>query len=449
MFSVLGHLLNIQQKLLRRGAFAVASFVLLLTPLGLAAQNTTPVDSRFQPWVGCWNSVIPSGTSGGAGMPTRACVIPSAQVAGSVDIVMYANDSILSRNALPLPGTSRARMVDDCTGQESSEWITGGTRLVLRGELTCPGNVSRVETGLMTMTPDGNWLQLQNLKVGDRQISTALHFRYDANRGLPGEAPAGAAVSNLALRLAAGSPYSLNEAVEVASLVPPALTEVWLAEVGLPFKLTGKTIGQLADRGVPSSVIDMMVALANPRVFAVRASMPSDERPLGSDIAVRPTEQKGYTPRAYSVDRCGYSEASCYGPSGPGLWNLGWGFYPPWNPYNVWSSLPLYSYDIYGRPIRYGSVGPYYGTGGVYYGGGPIVVITRPAPSTPVESGRYVKGQGYTPDRRSGSGASETRPATSSGSSQSGSGSTSGSSGSSSTGTAERIAKPRNPPSSL
>lgn len=421
------------------------------------AARVTQLDTRFQPWVGCWRTALDYTRSIPERAPTNACIAPSREIPGSVDVIFFRNGEMISRNALPLPGESRVRTIDGCSGRETSRWIAGNTRLVTQAEFTCSGGVKRSETGLMSITADGNWLQVQQLVVGESEVATSAMYTFDSSEMLPAGVALGTVVSNSSLRLAAGSPASESQVVEIAGAVPSAVAEVWLAESGLSFKLNGKTLVAMADAGVPSRVIDMMVALSNPNTFSVRTGRASSgvASQSGSTIvSALPsyTEQVGRcassTGSMYCSDRNGYpcsaSRDFCNSQYA-GAWGLGWGwgYYDYLNGYNRWGGVPgYYGYDIYGRPIGYGT-----GWSNGWYGGSPVIVVVKPSSNSTSVEGRYVKGKGYT---RVG-GTSDNAPASprSSGSSAGtrteGSGSTSGSSSETSTTGKVRTAKPRPP----
>jgi hypothetical protein len=169
-------------------------------------------------------------------------------------------------------------------------------------------------------------------------------------------------------------------------------------------------------------VTDLMVALSNPKVFAIdrasrQAEMLTRAQAQGTNVAGRTLPVYAYSP-------------------------FGWG---PYGSYSSW---------YYGN--RYGyAYGPYgYGYGnGWYYGNQPIIIINRgdvgngntPGSGSVSTRPRMVNGSGYTEGRSS--------PSTSSGSSSGGSSSgstSSGSSGSSSSGSSSsggsgRTAVPRSP----
>jgi hypothetical protein len=195
------------------------------------------------------------------------------------------------------------------------------------------------------------------------------------------------------------------------------VVEAWLLERGQGFELDAKRLVALADAGVPGTVTDLMVALSNPKVFAINRSAREAE-------LMRQMGQTAVTGRTVPV--------YAYSPFG-------------WGPYGSY-------YSWYGNRYGYG-YGPGYGYGygnGWYYGNTPIIIVNRNDAGSGSNGGatvttrpRMVNGQGYTEGR------TVTSPSTNSGSSgSSGSSSSSGSSGGGSTGGStsgggERTAKPR------
>lgn len=430
----------------RSGAMSPSVFlvfaILLLTLSGVArarvlgAQASDAVDSRFQPWIGCWRtSGGTSQSSLGAG-PTMACVVPSRKVTGSVDVLLYSGDSLLSTNSLPRPGATAEMSVDDCRGQERADWTADNVRFILAAELICAGGMKRAETGLMTITPEGQWLQIQHLKVGSNEATTTARFIYDASDFKPEEISFGTKRSSAPLRLVAGAPANLEQVLDVASRVPSALAEVWLAELELSFKVDGRLLASLADRGMPLGVIDMIVATSNPRVFSARPATATVQRgEPSSAIGAVPTQT---TIVINSRSQCGMWGDFCYGPGGMGAWGFGW-------PYGYRSLDPWARY--YDPFLRFGY--PYsdpYG-GGVYMGGRPVIIVGQPAQSV-APPGRAIKGEGYT--RQGGAGSPDPRPnPTGSAPSKGASGGSGGGGGGAasekpSTGTG-RTAKPRPP----
>jgi hypothetical protein len=240
-------------------------------------------------------------------------------------------------------------------------------------------------------------------------------------------------------RFAAGTPVATDAVGEVAKAVQTPVAEAWLNELGQTFALNAKELVRLADAGMPSSVIDLMVALSYPKRFAVRRA----EYQATSGGGAITIETPSLTSDSWSQRResCGYSSYPGYygDPCYPGY--FGYGVYG-YDPYFNSAYARMYGYN-YG--YNYGGYsGGYYG--GYYWGTRPIVIVNTPTAGdyTPAPRGQAVKGQGYT---RTGSGgspsASTTGSSGSSGSSASGS-SSAGSSSSGSSGSG-RSAKSRPP----
>lgn len=437
------------------GGLLLAAVLLLgLSPISMAqAQQAQPVDARFQPWIGCWRTTN-NADMAQSGAPTQACVVPSTQVAGSVDVMLFARDSLLSRNTLPAAGTSTDKVVDDCRGTEKATWTSDHARLIMSADLTCSRNLKRVETGMMAITPEGEWLQLQHLNVGGNEATTTVRFRYNEGAALPPGVVFTGSRSNASLRLAVGAPVNGEQVLEVATQAPVGLTEVWLAELGMAFALDGKALTRLADRGMPPRVLDMMIAVSNPGAFSVRPNDALAQRGISANtiVDVPPTVS------ASRMSRCSLYDDFCYGPGGTGAWGMGWQYgYGAWDPFNPWFGMNSLRYgNRYGYPYGMG-LSPWGGGpwgGGIYYGGGPVIVVGPPGVAQP--QGRAIKGRGYTrTDGRTGGNTGESATPRSG---MSGSGASSGSSGSpsggstsggSSTGSSGsgsgRTAKPRPP----
>ncbi|WP_411281814.1 hypothetical protein [Gemmatimonas sp.] len=379
-----------------------------------AQSSTTPstataVDPRFQPWMGCWT---PSAQSTGAGIgetpkpPSMACVVPSTTINGSVDLVVFDSANVSTRAAVPLPGTRVAKSVDGCTGTETATWMPDERRLLMQADLACGRGARRLETGLMTMSASGEWMQVQHLDVGGNSATSVMTLRYVVDSlGEWARLGASALPSTPSLRLAVGAPLLNQDVLEVAKRAPAALTEAWLTETRQPFSVNGRDLVRLADGGMPSRVIDLMIAISNPETFAVRTPAADRNRPMAGDLIT------GGFASSRARGGCRRLDDFCYGPGGMGAWGLGWQY-------------GLSPFDAYSLRYGYGGLYSPYGFGnGFYPGNTPIIIVTRgqPDPSTPSNAGRAVRGSGYT--RASSGGSNSPTPTSIGGSSSSGSGS--------------------------
>ncbi len=428
----------------RVGAFraaGTAAIASLLSAGALSAQTVAgnAVDPRFQPWMGCWT---PSAQSTGAGEgqtpkpPSMACVVPSTTIAGSVDLVVFDSANVATRSAVPLPGTRLPKTVDGCAGTETATWMPDDRRLLMQAELACGRGARRLETGLMTMSSAGDWMQVQHLDVGGNSATSVMTLRYVVDSlGEWARLGASASPSTPSLRLAVGAPLLNSDVLAVAKRAPAALTEAWLTETRQQFSVNGKELVRLADGGMPSRVIDLMIAISNPETFAVRTPSADRNRPMAGDVIT------GGIASSRMRGGCRRMDDFCYGPGGMGAWGLGWQY-------------GLSPFDAYSLRYGYGGLFSPYGFGNGYYTGNtPIIIVNRgdTDPSVRSNQGRAVRGGGYT---RVNSGGSSSPAPTSvfGGSGSSGTGSSSGSGGSSGSatgggssggGNAGRTAKPR------
>ena len=360
-----------------------------------------PVDPRWLPFLGCWES---------SGSATQwVCVSPAAGGGGdasAVDLVTVADGEVVGRERIAATGERRPNTRDGCSGWESAEWSAHGQRVYLRTEYECAGGVRRGSTGLFAVFPGGEWLRVQGVTVSGQTGLRVLRYR-EASAGAPiptGIAPAPRAnawdVSDA--RLAAAAPVGIGDVIEASHHLDGAVVEAWLAERGEQFaSLDAKQLVTLADDKVPERVIDLMVALSYPRAF---------ERRVDREAAL---------PMSGGVGPIRMTDALCYGP---------------------YSVNYLWSYDC--SSFGYGLAGY---DGRWYPGSYPVVITLLSGGGATRAHGRVVNGRGYA----QGESAAGPQPATwapsppppSSGASAASSSRTSSTSSSGET----RTAKPRPP----
>lgn len=432
--------------MIRRGAVAAMALALATPALAstAAAQAATP-DARWQGWLGCWQPVTAtSADSYSAWMDQRArdagaptlCIVPS-NTASAVDFVTVAPDGkVTAREALDASGQTLARERDGCSGTESADWSPDARRIYVGSTYTCPNGLARKSSGMLTMSGNGELVDIQEMAVGGSKSVRVARYRTVA-------APAGFAIDSSVVPNAGSLPVSTARAALAGALtgadiadavhsVDTLVVEAWLVERGDRFQVSAGRLAALADAGVPGRITDLMVALAYPKVFALDQSLRvATTIPRGSTVyaTLPPPDPFGY--------RGGYGGFPLgYGPLG----------YSPflYSPY-AYDGYNRYSYGAYG----YGGYGGY---GGYVYQP-PVVIIRNPGGGSGHTHGRVVNGQGYTRGgSSSGSAGMASNPrsasgsgSTSSGSTSSGTASSGSSSGSStSSGSGEtRQAKPR------
>ncbi len=257
-------------------------------------------------------------------------------------------------------------------------------------------------------------------------------------------------------RLAASVPIAPKDVIEAIEKVSAETVQVWVVEHAEPFALDAGRLIEMADAGVPASVIDVVVAVTYPEKFVVNQGDPLGLPQAGAgqggsasayDAGLNPFEDPFYDPYArYGYPPYGYG--SSYG--------ISVGYYGRYGyPYGGFGGYGGFGYGYGGYP-GYGGFGfgygPYPGYGGWGYGiGAPIVVVDRRTGGTGGISGgvsssgstrgRVVRGGGYTSaDSGGGSTGRSARPRSGS-SASSGSASSRGSSGRSSAASAPRSSR--------
>ncbi len=410
---------------LAAGLALAAAFLGAAVPAG--AQQQAQTDPRWQAWLGCWQPVSgPARVAGDTTSVPLVCVVPSPGSAG-VDVVAVSGGRIASRDLVEATGAHRDVAREGCTGWESADFSSDGSRVFLAAEYTCPGDIKRATSEIMAITPEGEWLDVRGATVKGLPAGVRA-LRYQPAR--PGTAvPADLAwavqgqgtMASSTAREAAGAPLAAGDVVEAVHHLDPAVVEAWLVEDGQGFDLSGGQLVLLKKEGVPGRVTDVMVALSYPGVFAFNVSNHQatrrEPRPVGVD---------GYYghPPMYGL---GY--ASPWGCYSPYSWDCyspyGWGYYSP------------YYYSPFGYYSPYGTWAGY----GWYPAGG--VVVVPGGGGQVARHGRMVIGRGYTGGSATGtSGHPQSREAPRSSGSGGSPSSSSGDRGSSSSGSG-RTAHPK------
>lgn len=344
----------------RRLTGVLALGLLLAVPVALRAAPPQGSDGHWLPYLGCWHPVSDMGVA------NAICLSPTADGLG-VEIARVEENKVTSRNVLIADGLQHDMQDAGCKGWQRARWSNDGFRLFLHSEAICEGGVRRTATGLMAMTSEDGWMDVELVEANGQQ-STVIR-RYEP--GEPGLAskvgvtgvPAGKALAVSTARLAASAPLSLGQVVEASQAVPSEVVQAALVERGAQFNLDSQALTQLADAGVPPDVIDVMVALSYPDRFAIDRNNFSGE--------YRPATPAEATEAPFYPTRRGYYDPFGYDPFG---WYYG---ISPWSYYNPYWYSP-------------------FGYGGVYWGvpGGSPVVIVPQGQAEP--HGRMVKGRGYT-----------------------------------------------------
>jgi hypothetical protein len=420
---------------------ALLAAVALVTVAATAAAQTNSVQSRWDAWLGCWKAAELTTASVSAPAAARPLVcVTRTSLSSAVEIATLQNGAVVARDTIDASGQQRAVSAQGCTGWERAQWSGDARRVYVRSELTCGSGLKRTGTGILAISPAGEWLDVQGVSVGSGSGVRVTHYidappsPADVLPAVPG-ASVGRQLATSTARTAAGGALDVAAIVEAVKQVDTAVVQAWIVERGARFKLDVKHLVALADAGVPGSVTDVMIGVSYPEHFAL------NQRPAGvwvADADLTPLDSARLVSR-YLTERCfGVTDPTWYTPgiydpcgSRFGYRGYGYGQYG-FSSYGYGRGYPLYGYSNFGYSGYYGA---------------PIVVVK--GSETP--HGKLIKGVGYTSGSSSGTSTSGGSSSTSSRTAGAGptgsSGSGSGSSGSSSSSSAGggRTAHPRPP----
>lgn len=422
----------IRMNFTRRAAFL--SSALLLAAASMTGAQTSAVTPSWDAWIGCWKPATAAGTPLAA--TSTVCVSRTA-VSSAVEVATIQNGTVLTRDTIDASGQQRAVSSQGCTGWELARWSADVRRIYLQSEVTCADKIKRIGTGILAISPSGDWLDIHGVTAGGNSGVRVTHYT-DAPLSLIDSLPTiagGRATRQIATsgaRTAAGSALAISAIAEAVKAVDTAVVQAWIVERGARYTLDAKQLIALADAGVPGSVTDVMIGVSYPKHFALDQRVSSA---LSGETELSPFDSARIASR-YVTERCfGLSDPLWYTPglfdpcrSRYGTAGYGYGLYGP-------RYLGYYGYSNYGYSN--------FGYSGYY--GAPVVIVRG---TETQQHGKVVKGVGYTSGSSSGttSGASSSRSGSSGSSSGSSGSSGASSSGSSSSGSSGgRTAHPRPP----
>ena len=335
-----------------RASVTLAAAALLASAVAAGAQQTqlASTDGRWTPWVGCWQAssrdAVTQELAPNKSLPV-VCVVPAPGNA-TVDLVTIDSGTAGKPERVDANGSRRAVDREGCTGWETAQFSADAKRIYVRSEHQCTGNRTRTSTGIMSISPNGEWLDVQGVKVDTHSGVRVVHYgRVPAPASLSADMKAaleGRQLATTTAVIAASDSVRIADVIDATRNVDPLVVQTWLAQRGQGFHMDAKRLTQLADAKVPSNVIDVMVALSYPQAFAINLAQ--------ADGRVTPTGRPAQVADA-DVDR-----------NGPIV-------YMNWDPFY---SNGYYGYNGYGYRNGYGYG---YGYGGNWYGG--PVVIVRPS----------------------------------------------------------------------
>lgn len=401
---------------------------------------------------GCWVAVADAESRA---LPPVSCVLPNTENANAIELVTLKDGQIERHASLFGDGTPMAISENGCEGTEAARFSLDGRRVYVEGYFDCGDGVRRQTSTVMALSPTEEWVEVHAIRTGSRTtVRTTRSTRLDLGdltEPLRAELAALDAAA-LAARRGASKLPGPPEIIEASSQLQPLVVETWLAGVAAdapkPIAASRRVLETLLKAAVPSSTIDMVVALGNRDHFQVALAADGASAVSNADLIAQlrrsaPAGAVGPAGAA-NVAMSPFNNAFC----SRLYWDMrmNWLPYgtPYFHPYFGMIATPLSCADAglfwggsaWGRNLRFG----YWGIG---YTDVPVNVVVRPSND---RGGKMVKGGGYQQSPSSSPSGqarprmippASSRPASTSGGASSSSGSSSGSSG--------RTAKPRSP----
>lgn len=226
-----------------------------------ARTRSAATDSRWLPWLGCWQS--DSVGDARSATPATTCVVPAAG-SGNVDILTVRGGAVESRRRLEANGQPHRVSEQGCEGFESVRWSANGHRAYVRSDYTCAGGGKGTSSTLLGISSTGEWLHVAEIRSGDGAIVSV--DRRHAVR-VEGNVPAEIArltgrlqLASATARAAAAAPISADEIIEALHGLDATFVRSWLLTSGQPFDLDQHQLVALARAGVPPMVMQVVMS---------------------------------------------------------------------------------------------------------------------------------------------------------------------------------------------
>lgn len=311
-----------------RHRFPGSSWALLLlmaVAAGAAPHASAQSSGPWSPWLGCWEPA-----PGFAG--PDLCV---GETADGVELLTLAGEDVVDTRSLVAGVGPRPVEEEECRGTETASFSADGNRVYVRSSVVCDG-VEQSASGILAMITPFEWVDVNVVTIDGRTATWVQRYVADGTgaeelAGL-GPAVAGRGLSLRRARIAALANPDIDQVIEAAAHVDAGAVEAWLAEVGAPLELDARRLVRMAESGVPESVIDVVVAVSNPRHFVVEGAAMGTSGEITERVAAGSARSVSGGPYAAVL----YGGAYYYSPYGnyygygvsPYGWSPGWGWSP-------------------------------------------------------------------------------------------------------------------------
>ncbi len=341
----------------------------VVASVGAAAPSAAQDDTRWSPFLGCWDAV----SERDAELGIVLCISPTENPFES-EWETFFEDGERTVERVAADGRFRPLEEGSCEGESAARFADDGRRIYLEGRFDCESPDRPPTSGMLARVSRDRFIDVRAMQVEGTEVAFVQRYeRTSPPEALEGRDPA-ATVPNY-VGAVASAPPSWSTIAEVDRAVASPVTVAWLAEVGIQEPVDGARLVQLADAGVGDDVLDVLVALSNPGRFAFRGDFDDGSRAgLGGNALGTRVSQID--------DRFGFGARRF------GMWGSPFFFDPFLDPF--WG----FGFNRFGLN-RFGW-GGWGGFGGWGWGGGPFFGNVVPITGGIDGGGRAVRGRGYT-----------------------------------------------------
>lgn len=359
-----------RQEVSKPAARRCSVVALLFLVAAVPVEGQSPAGSWLA-FTGCWTPIGQDVEEA-----STLCVIPGEDRV-SAEFVTVRGSEVVSREVARADGRPVDATQEGCEGTTTWRFSADGHRVYHRSEHVCDAAVNRKGSGMMVMVNPTEWMDVSSVEVEGQATPWVQHYRMATPEAAEtagyGDLAAEQEMAVRAARMYSTVAPTITSIVEASQMLHAETVQAWLVESAPDMNVNAEQLIRMADAGVTSDVIDVVVAVSHPRRFRLQ-----DEDRTGADI-----EQRGQVREGGRYGWLGSRYPRYYSPFGFGYYGYGY------SPYS-------YGYSRYGySPYGYGYGG--YGLGyNSFYGIGYRPVVVSVEPRVESSPGRLVRGRGYT-----------------------------------------------------